>query len=156
MYKAITLNGDTDVYFNNELLYKCIVYKYLFEDKFYIENIHKEKLLELEIKHFFGFNKRYLIKKQKFQEKIELSKFKRKLSLKVGNDTILLNEKIRAWKFEGDFIVNNKVSGSFKNNLKFFESSFTFNFDKESGTNLYCMILFSILIIDKFNTRPTS
>lgn len=154
IYKAITLNGNTDFYFDNELLYRCISYKYLFKDVFYIEDIHKVKLLELEIRHFFGFNKKYLIIEQKFHKEVNLFKIKKKLYLKVENDTISLNKKLRAWKFEGDFIVNNKVFGSFHNDLKLFESSFTFDFNSKSDINIYCIILFCILVIDEFNTRP--
>lgn len=156
MYTAITLNGNTDIYFDNELLFRCFTYKYFLKDIFYIEDIHGVKLLELEIKNFFGFNKKYLIVGQKLHHQISLFKLKKKLYLKVENDTISLNKKIRAWKFEGDFIVNNNFSGSFNNDLKFFKSSFTFDFNSKSDVNIYCIILFSILVIDEFNTRPST
>lgn len=155
-YNAITLNGNTDIYFGNELLYRCVSYKYLLKDIFYIEDIYGVKLLELEIKHFFGFNKKYLIIAQKLNQQIYLFKLKKKLYLKVENDIISINKKIRAWKFEGDFIVNNEFIGDFNNDLKVFKSSFTFDFNSKSDINIYCIILFSILIIDEFNTRPTT
>lgn len=156
MYTAITLNGDTDIYINDELLFKCFTIKGFFKNKFYLEDISKIKLLELEIRHFFGFNKKYFLKRHCFEKDIDLFKFKRKLCLKVDNEIIMLNKKIRPWKFEGDFIVNNKQTGYFKNNLKFSESSFTFDFYSDMSTNIYCILLFSILVIDEFNTRPSS
>ena len=154
MYKAITLNGDTVIYINDQLLFRCLTIKGIFKDKFYIEDISKIKLLELEIRHFFGFNRRYLIKQQNFSKKIELYKHKQKLHLKVDSNVISINKKIRAWKFEGDFTINNKIYGGFKNSLKIFESSFVFNFEREHDTNLYCIVLFCILVVDEFNTRP--
>lgn len=80
----------------------------------------------------------------------------KKLNLRIDGKTILLNKKIRAWKFEGDFIVNDKILGSFNNRLKPFKSSFTFDFETESEINLYCIVLFSIFVVDEFNTRPPS
>lgn len=156
MYTATTLNGNTDFYFNNKLLWKSVVFKGLFKDKFYIEDANKTRLLELEIKHFLGFGKKYLIEKQKLYNQIGFIKIKKKLYLKVENDMLSLDKKMRAWKFEGDFIINEKKIGNFKNKLKLFESSFTFDFYSGISTNIYCIILFSILVIDEFNTRPPS
>lgn len=153
MYTAITLNGNTDIYFDNELLFRCFTYKYFLKDIFYIEDIHGVKLLELEIKNFFGFNKKYLIVGQKLHQRISLFKLKKKLYLKVENDTISLNKKIRAWKFEGDFMVDNKKQGVFSNSLTLLKSSFTFEFNSEKDINFYCILLFSILVIDEFNTQ---
>ncbi|MDM1391692.1 hypothetical protein HX052_17295 [Myroides marinus] len=156
MYTAITLNGDTDIYFNDQLLFRCLTIKGFFKSKFYIEDVSKKKLLELEIRDFLGFNKKYFLKRHCFEKDIDLYKFKSKLCLKVDNDIILLNKKIRPWKFEGDFIINNKKTGCFKNKLTFFESSFTFDFYSDINTNIYCILLFSILVIDEFNTQPST
>ncbi|WLD22635.1 hypothetical protein NU10_07770 [Flavobacterium dauae] len=156
MYTAITLNGNTDVYLHDQPLYRCVTSKVFFKDKFYIEDVNNIKVLELDIKHFIGFNKRFLIKNQNLNKKIELYKMNKKLNLRIDGKTILLNKKIRAWKFEGDFIVNDKILGSFNNRLKPFKSSFTFDFETESEINLYCIVLFSIFVVDEFNTRPPS
>lgn len=156
MYTAITLNGNTDIYFANQLLWKSITIKGILKDKFYVQDINNTRLLELEIKHFFGFGEKYLIVEQRLQRQIDLLKIRKKLYLKVANDTISLNKKMKAWKFDGNFIVDNKISGSFKNHLTLLKSSFTFDFKNESETNFYCILLFSILVIDEFNTQPPS
>src|SRR5690606_41050410 len=48
MYTAETLSGNTNFYFNNELLLKCVVYKYLFRDVFHVETIDGTKILEIK------------------------------------------------------------------------------------------------------------
>lgn len=153
IYKAITSNGNTDLYIDNQLVYKCITNKYLFKDIFYIEDACGLKVLELKIRHIFGFSKKYLIMNQRLDKHVVLFKIKSKLCLKVEEDIISLEKKFRAWKYEGDFIVNDNFFGDFKNKLSFFESSFTFNFKNDSDIKDYCIVLFSILVIDEFNTR---
>ena len=79
MYTAITLNGNTDIYFANQLLWKSITIKGILKDKFYVQDINNTRLLELEIKHFFGFGKKYLIVEQRLQRQIDLLKIRKKL-----------------------------------------------------------------------------
>lgn len=153
MYTAITLNGNTDIYYHNQLLYTSRTQKKMFRDVFYIEDSHNVKLLEIEIKHLFGYNKKYLIKNQNFEKKVNLCFLRKRLCLEVEGSIIELKKKIRAWKFEGDFMVDNKKQGVFSNSLTLLKSSFTFEFNSEKDINFYCILLFSILVIDEFNTQ---
>ncbi|WP_158960989.1 hypothetical protein [Myroides fluvii] len=153
MYTAITLNGDTDFYYQNQLLYTSRTQKKMFKDIFSIKDSSNVKLIEIEIKHLFGYNKRYFIKSQHFEKIVNLRFLRKRLCLEVDGSIIELKKKIRAWKFEGDFIVNNQKQGIFSNKLTLLKSSFTFEFNSEKEVNFYCIILFSILVIDEFNTQ---
>lgn len=154
MYTAETLSGNTNIYFNDELLLKCVVYKYLFRDAFHVETIDGTKILEIKIKHFLGFRKKHEILNQKLSKEIKIHHVKGKPCVKVGKSTISFRKKTKAWKFEGDFMINNNVAGSVPNSLSLFKSSFNFNFTKGNDLINFCLILFSIMIIDEFNSRP--
>jgi len=155
MYSAISKNGNTELYFNEQLILKAVTWKYFCFDKFYIEDSKGTKLIEISILSIFGFRKKYSIKNQNMKEHIELLQSKVKLILKAGNNKLYINNKKKLFKYEGEFILNDEKYGDFYNQLTMFESSFAFNFQKTAETNLYFLILFSISVIDKFNFGPS-
>ncbi|SEQ32681.1 hypothetical protein SAMN04488089_102342 [Myroides profundi] len=106
MYKAITRNGNTFFYCNEQLILKAITSKYFCYYKFYIEDVNNTKLLEISVRSFFGFFKKYSIKKQSLNQFVELKKIKGDLVLKLNNDNLSLYQKRHLIKFQGDFILN--------------------------------------------------
>lgn len=154
MYRAITKNGNTFFYYNGQLILKAITSKYFCYYKFYIEDINDIKLLEMSIISLFGFFKKYSIVNQDLNEYVELSKQRNDLVLKLKDRSISILKKRHLLKFEGNFILNGEKQGEFYNQLTMFESSFTFDFDRIDETNIYFLILFSIVIIDKYNFGP--
>ena len=156
MYKAITKNGNTFFYYNEQLILKAVTSKYFCYYKFYIEDINDIKLLEMSIVSLFGFFKKYSIISQKLNERVELLKHRNDLVLKLKDENISILKKRHLMKFEGDFVSNGEKQGEFYNQLTMFESSFTFNFQRIDETNIYFFILFSILVIDRFNFGPSA
>lgn len=154
MYRAITKNGNTFFYYNGQLILKAITSKYFCYYKFYIEDINDIKLLEMSIVSLFGFFKKYSIVNQNLNEYVELLKQRNDLVLKLKDRSISILKKRHLLKFEGNFILNGEKQGEFYNQLTMFESSFTFDFDRIDETNIYFLILFSIVIIDKYNFGP--
>ncbi|PJR03721.1 hypothetical protein [Avrilella dinanensis] len=156
MYSAISKNGNTHFYFNGQLILKAVTWKYFCFDKFYIEDSKGSKLIEISILSMFGFWKKYSIKSQNLKNYVELFKFKGQLILKAGNKEIYINKKNKLRKFEGEFFLNKKKYGYFDNKLTMFKSTFTFHFQtQDEDTNTYCIMLFSIMVIDKFNFGPS-
>lgn len=156
MYKAITKNGNTFFYYNEQLILKAVTSKYFCYYKFYIEDVNNTKLFEASIVSLFGFFKKYSIKKQKLNLRVELFKNSNGLVLKLEDKRISVLKKRHIMKFEGDFILNGEKQGEFYNHLTMFESSFTFSFQRRDEINIYFFILFSIIVIDKFNFGPSA
>src|SRR5690606_29655104 len=117
MYKAITKNGNTFFYYNEQLILKAVTSKYFCYYKFYIEDINNIKLLEMSIVSLFGFFKKYSIISQKLNERVELLKHRNDLVLKLKDENISILKKRHLMKFEGDFVSNGEKQGEFYNQL---------------------------------------
>lgn len=156
MIKAVTKDGNTYFYFFNQLIYKAVTIKWFIYDKYYFEDENRNRLIEISILSFFGFFKKYRIISQKLAKEIILIKEKKYISLVIDDSLVKIEKKGGFFKFEGDFYIDNTIHGKFINNSTFFEKKFIFRFFENKYENVYFLILFSIIVIDKYNTGLSS
>lgn len=149
---AITLNGNTTVYLNEVIIYKCATTKWPFYEKVCIKSVDKQKLLEVVIIGFFGLRRKYTIKENNLLCNLKIELVSKKVFFVVNGKEITFEKKKRAWKFEGDFYMDGVLIGSIQNKLTFFQSKLVYEFIQDDEMNYFCVFLSAILIRNEFNT----
>lgn len=150
MFKAYTLNGSTDVYQNGLKIYNVHVVRWPFYEKVKIYDINKKLMLEVVVAGFFGFKRKIVLKSNNLDRDLLFNVNKRKIELRVDDKNIVFKQYCRAYKFEGDFYVNDVFVGSIRNKMSFFTSELIYNFEREEEMNYFCIILSLILLRNEF------
>src|SRR5690606_14554892 len=146
MFKADTLNGSTDVYQNGLKIYNAHVVRWPFYEKVKIYDINKKLMLEVVVTGFFGIKRKIILKSNNLDRDLLFNVNKRKIELRVDDKNIVFKQYCRAFKFEGDFYVNDVFVGSIRNKMSFFTSELIYNFEREEEMNYFCIILSLILL----------
>lgn len=152
MFKADTLNGSTDVYQNGLKIYNAHVVRWPFYEKVKIYDINKKLMLEVVVTGFFGIKRKIILKTNNLDRDLLFNVNKRKIELRVDDKNIVFKQYCRAFKFEGDFYVNDVFVGSIRNKMSFFTSELIYNFEREEEMNYFCIILSLILLRNKFHS----
>lgn len=152
MFKADTLNGSTDVYQNGLKIYNAHVVRWPFYEKVKIYDINKKLMLEVVVTGFFGIKRKIILKSNNLDRDLLFNVNKRKIELRVDDKNIVFKQYCRAFKFEGDFYVNDVFVGSIRNKMSFFTSELIYNFEREEEMNYFCIILSLILLRNKFHS----
>ena len=150
MFKAYTLNGSTDVYQNGLKIYNAHVVRWPFYEKVKIYDINKKLMLEVVVTGFFGIKRKIILKTNNLDRNLLFNVNKRKIELRVDDKNIVFKQYCRAFKFEGDFYVNDVFVGSIRNKMSFFTSELIYNFEREEEMNYFCIILSLILLRNEF------
>ena len=150
MFKAYTLNGSTDVYQNGLKIYNAHVVRWPFYEKVKIYDINKKLMLEVVVTGFFGIKRKIILKTNNLDRNLLFIVNKRKIELRVDDKNIVFKQYCRAYKFEGDFYVNDVFVGSIRNKMSFFTSELIYNFEREEDMNYFCIILPLILLRNEF------
>ena len=150
MFKAYTLNGSTDVYQNGLKIYNAHVVRWPFYEKVKIYDINKKLMLEVVVTGFFGIKRKIILKTNNLDRNLLFNVNKRKIELRVDDKNIVFKQYCRAYKFEGDFYVNDVFVGSIRNKMSFFTSELIYNFEREEEMNYFCIILSLILLRNEF------
>lgn len=150
MFKAYTLNGSTDVYQNGLKIYNAHVVRWPFYEKVKIYDINKKLMLEVVVTGFFGIKRKIILKTNNLDRDLLFNVNKRKIELRVDDKNIVFKQYCRAYKFEGDFYVNDVFVGSIRNKMSFFTSELIYNFEREEEMNYFCIILSLILLRNEF------
>ena len=150
MFKAYTLNGSTDVYQNGLKIYNAHVVRWPFYEKVKIYDINKKLMLQVVVTGFLGYKRKIVLKTNNLARDLFFEINKRKVELTVEKSRIVFKQYCRAYKFEGDFYVNDVFVGSICNKLSFFTSRLIYNFVREEEMNYFCIILSLILLRNEF------
>ena len=150
MFKADTLNGSTDVYQNGLKIYNAHVVRWPFYEKVKIYDINKKLMFEVVVTGFFGIKRKIILKTNNIDRDLLFNVNKRKIELRVDDKNIVFKQYCRAFKFEGDFYVNDVFFGSIRNKMSFFTSELIYNFEREEEMNYFCIILSLILLRNEF------
>lgn len=150
MFKADTLNGSTDVYQNGLKIYNAHVVRWPFYEKVKVYDINKSLMLEVVITGFFGIKRKIVLKTNNIDRDLLFNVNKRKIELRVDDKNIVFKQYCRAFKFEGDFYVNDVFVGNIRNKMSFFTSELIYNFEREEEMNYFCIILSLILLRNEF------
>ena len=150
MFKADTLNGSTDVYQNGLKIYNAHVVRWPFYEKVKIYDINKKLMLQVVVTGFIGIKRKIVLKSNNLDRNLLFNVNKRKIELRVDDKNIVFKQYCRAFKFEGDFYVNDVFVGSIRNKMSFFTSELIYNFEREEEMNYFCIILSLILLRNEF------
>ena len=152
VFEADCSHGNTDVFHNRINIYQSRTSILPFYEKVKIYDINKKLMLQVVVTGFFGIKRKIELKTNDLDRDLLFNVNKRKIELRVDDKNIVFKQYCRAFKFEGDFYVNNVYVGSIRNKLSFFTSRLIYDFVREDEMNYFCIILSLILLRNEFNS----
>lgn len=151
-FKADCLRGNTDVFQNGVKIYESSTSIWPFREKVKIKDVNYALMLEVIVTGFFGYKRKIVLKSNHLGRDFLFEINKGKIELRVESNKIVFKKYCRAFKFEGDFYVNNVYVGCIRNKLSFFNSELLYDFVKEEEMNYFCIILSLILLRNEFHS----
>ena len=151
IFKADCLNGNTEVHQNGIKIYRSFTSVWPFYEKVKIKDVNNALMLEVVVTGFLGYKRKIVLKTNNLARDLFFEINKRKVELTVEKSRIVFKQYNRAFKFEGDFYVNDVYVGSIQNKLTFFTSELVYDFLKDNEINYFCIILSLILLRNKFH-----
>lgn len=150
IFKADCLNGNTEVHQNGIKIYRSFTSVWPFYEKVKIKDVNNALMLEVVVTGFLGYKRKIVLKTNNLARDLLFNVNKRKIELRVDDKNIVFKQYCRAYKFEGDFYVNDVFVGSIRNKMSFFTSELIYNFEREEEMNYFCIILSLILLRNEF------
>lgn len=149
---AITLDGDTNVYLNKRRIYNSSTIKWPFYEKVKIYDVKNILILEVVITGFYGYRRKISLKANNLLHNLNFEIISKNIVLTVDSDIIVFKKALKAFKYEGDFYINDIYVGSIRNKISFFSSELFYEFLHDKEINYYCVLLSLVLLRNEFNS----